>query len=247
MSKESCVFYKSFYDAIKNVPKESQLELYNAVFEYSFNDTIPDFTDGIAKAMFILMKPNIDSANARYRASVENGKKGGRPNKKTQQKPNENPDDTKTKPKQNLNDNVDVDVNVNDDVNDNANEYSKPTKKRFVPPTLEEVKEYCLERNNNVDAERFIDYYTANGWMVGKNKMKDWKAAVRTWEKSGYNNIKKSESNQPKQKEFNFIPTGIAESGEEYMEIDGKWFNRCGKELNSKGYEIIDFGLSKGW
>lgn len=61
-------------------------------------------------------------------------------------------------------------------------------RKRFSPPTIEEVKAYCEERKNNVDAGRFVDYYTANGWMVGKNKMKDWKAAVRTWEK---NNTKK--------------------------------------------------------
>lgn len=67
-------------------------------------------------------------------------------------------------------------------------EASKPTKnKRFIPPTLQEVQDYCRERQNNVDAERFIDYYESNGWMVGKNKMKDWKAAVRTWEKNGYN------------------------------------------------------------
>jgi predicted phage replisome organizer len=59
-------------------------------------------------------------------------------------------------------------------------------RKRFVPPTLEEVQAYCYERNNGVDAERFIDYYTSNGWQVGKNKMKDWKAAVRTWERNGY-------------------------------------------------------------
>ena len=59
--------------------------------------------------------------------------------------------------------------------------------------------------------------------------------------------VNNNQSNQLKKKEFNFIPTGVAESGEEYMEIDGKWFNRYGKELNSKGYEIIDFGLSKGW
>lgn len=57
---------------------------------------------------------------------------------------------------------------------------------RFTPPTLEEVKQYCQERNNNIDAERFLDYYTSNGWMVGKNKMKDWKAAVRTWERTSY-------------------------------------------------------------
>ena len=50
-------------------------------------------------------------------------------------------------------------------------------------PTIEEVKAYCQERNNRVDPERFIDYYTANGWKVGKNPMKDWKAAVRTWER----------------------------------------------------------------
>lgn len=58
--------------------------------------------------------------------------------------------------------------------------------KRFVPPSLEEVSEYCKERNNNVDPARFIDFYTSKGWLVGKNKMKDWKAAVRTWERSGY-------------------------------------------------------------
>ena len=61
---------------------------------------------------------------------------------------------------------------------------TKKTASRFSPPTLDEVKAYCAERNNNVDAERFIDYYTSNGWKVGKNSMKDWKAAVRTWERS---------------------------------------------------------------
>ena len=57
----------------------------------------------------------------------------------------------------------------------------KPTK-RFTPPTVDEVRAYCQGRQNGVDPQRFVDYYTSNGWMVGKNKMKDWKAAVRTWE-----------------------------------------------------------------
>ena len=56
------------------------------------------------------------------------------------------------------------------------------TAKRFVPPTPDEVSRYCKQRNNSVDAGRFVDFYAAKGWMVGKNKMKDWKAAVRTWE-----------------------------------------------------------------
>ena len=54
--------------------------------------------------------------------------------------------------------------------------------KRFIPPTVDQVREYCEERGNRVDPQRFVDYYSSNGWMVGKNKMKDWKAAVRTWE-----------------------------------------------------------------
>ena len=58
-----------------------------------------------------------------------------------------------------------------------------PTRsKRFIPPTVDEVRAYCRERQNGVDPQRFVDYYSSNGWMVGKNKMKDWKAAVRTWE-----------------------------------------------------------------
>lgn len=67
--------------------------------------------------------------------------------------------------------------------------------KRFTPPTVDDVRAYCAERNNNVDAERFVDYYTANGWQVGKNKMKDWKAAVRTWERNTSKNIKTSCNN----------------------------------------------------
>lgn len=61
----------------------------------------------------------------------------------------------------------------------------KKTKTVFVPPTAEEVKAYCQERKNNVDAETFVDFYASKGWKVGKDPMKDWKACVRTWEKNG--------------------------------------------------------------
>jgi hypothetical protein len=50
-------------------------------------------------------------------------------------------------------------------------------------PSIEEIKDYCLERNNGIDAEQFFDFYESKGWLVGKNKMKNWQAAVRTWEK----------------------------------------------------------------
>ena len=79
---------------------------------------------------------------------------------------------------------------VKDSIGDNVpqTEQRAPKSTRFVIPTIDEVKEYCLQRKNNVNAERFIDYYTSNGWQVGRNKMKDWKAAVRTWEKNDYSN-----------------------------------------------------------
>ena len=73
---------------------------------------------------------------------------------------------------------------------------NNPKRKRFVKPTPSEIEQYCIERNNNVNAEQFFDYYESNGWKVGKNSMKDWKAAVRTWERSEYRNVKVSKKQQ---------------------------------------------------
>ena len=70
---------------------------------------------------------------------------------------------------------------------------------KFIPPTIEQVKTYCTERKNQVDAEKWIDFYTSKNWMIGKNKMKDWKAAVRTWE---HNNISQQQSKTPQKGNF---------------------------------------------
>lgn len=70
--------------------------------------------------------------------------------------------------------------------------YKEKDSKKNKKPTLEEVKEYCLERKNNVDAELFINYYESNGWKVGRNSMKDWKACIRTWERNKVNQHKES-------------------------------------------------------
>ena len=64
----------------------------------------------------------------------------------------------------------------------------KKTQSVFLKPAIQEIKDYCLERNNIVNAEKFFNYYEANGWKVGKNPMKDWKACVRTWESNNFNN-----------------------------------------------------------
>lgn len=65
---------------------------------------------------------------------------------------------------------------------DKIQEKERPKRKQFVKPTLEEVQAYCRERESTVSAHAFYDWYESNGWRVGKNPMKDWKAAIRTWE-----------------------------------------------------------------
>ena len=61
---------------------------------------------------------------------------------------------------------------------------NKTIGEKFVPPTVSQVQDYCLERKNTVDPESFVDFYLSKNWMIGKNKVKDWKACVRTWEKN---------------------------------------------------------------
>jgi hypothetical protein len=76
------------------------------------------------------------------------------------------------------------DITKDNKVKESKVKESKENKNIYTlkPPTLEEVKAYCLERNKGVNPQKWYDHYTSNGWMVGKTKMKDWKAAVRTWE-----------------------------------------------------------------
>lgn len=102
--------------------------------------------------------------------------------------PLDNPTDSRTDTNNNVkNDNNDKNVkNVKNDKN------VKNNIKRFCKPTFEEVDSYCCQRNNSVDAQAFIDFYDSKGWKVGNTPMKDWKAAVRTWERS-----RQATSNKP--------------------------------------------------
>ena len=79
---------------------------------------------------------------------------------------------------------LEKEIKIEKEIDSSASTTTK--RKRFEKPTLSEIEQYCIERNNNVNAEQFFDYYESNGWKVGKNSMKDWKAAVRVWERSEY-------------------------------------------------------------
>jgi len=86
---------------------------------------------------------------------------------------------------------IDIEIDIEKDINNSG---TSP-RKNFIPPTLEEVQAYCKERNNNVDAQKWYDFYQSKGWMKGKNKMKDWKACVRTWEKSESKQVQTQKKN----------------------------------------------------
>ena len=195
-NKNSFVFYETFESVIEELPEEMQLKFYKYITQYGLHGIEPEVT-GIEKAIWTQIQFAIDQAQNRRKRAIENGNKGGRPNQTiTKNNPNEtqknqtitknNPDITQAKPNNNLN----VNVNANDNVNDNVNVKSKGTScevpssksSRFIPPTLAEVEAYCFTRNNSVNAQQFIDFYSSKNWYVGKNKMTDWRASVRLWE-----------------------------------------------------------------
>lgn len=97
--------------------------------------------------------------------------------------------------------------------------------KRFVHPSLDEVKAYCVERKNTVDPEKWLDFYLSNGWKVGKNSMKDWKAAVRTWERNG---IGKGAEQQPEERDDPEAARKLAELAK--LKADRK------RKLEEQGY-----------
>lgn len=98
-------------------------------------------------------------------------------------RPSENPDVGENRPSGNrvVNNNTSTGYKDLKQKEDTTNNYTYRDA-RFVPPSVEDVRAYCEERRNGISAQQFVDYYTANGWMVGKSKMKDWRAAVRNWE-----------------------------------------------------------------
>lgn len=82
---------------------------------------------------------------------------------------------------------IDRDIDIEEDIKKESTGVKGDSRPRFSPPSIDDVRSYCQERGNGIDPERFIDFYAAKNWMVGKNKMTDWKACVRTWERRDSN------------------------------------------------------------
>lgn len=131
-------------------------------------------------------------------------------------------------------------TNIQTHKNTNSQEYSaeNPQPQKFSIPTVQEIKEYCTERKNEIDAQRFFDYYESVGWSIGKSKMKNWKAAVHTWERN-------NKSEPPKKQErvdangnrrYRWKVDGVIREGDGMARSSSK--ATCG--LRGYTYEEID-------
>lgn len=174
MERSQFTFYESFFKAISRIKKKAdRAGAYDAICAYALYGTEPDLDSlsSDAAVAFILSKPNLDAS----RRKASSGRKGGM-KKQTESKEEANgkqPGSEKEKEKE---DEKEKEKEI-------ENECYTPKPPRFSPPTVEEVRAYCQERKNGIDPQRFVDYYQARGWKLGKESMKDWKATVRTWER----------------------------------------------------------------
>jgi hypothetical protein len=159
------VILPSYYEAGKGLDDQTRLELWDTLIHYGMTGEMTESDNIVVKSLMIAFKPNIDSSIKRYNASVENGKKGGRP-KKTQSEPNNNPtitqDTNQVKPNQNLNKNKDMDKNMKKDMNMDMDNNKNVD---IVFGSIKEVrKKPSVETINNIlnDKNSFIDKILEN-------------------------------------------------------------------------------------
>lgn len=178
MAREYVCLYHSYLKSVEPLNDAERGRLFTACLTYSMTGAEPDLR-GNERFVWPTIREQIDRDTKKYSDFCKKQQENIRKRWDTTVYDGTSgiPDDTKhTKEKEKENENILSSPNVEDSI------ARTPARKRFTPPTLAEVTAYCRERQNAVDPQRFIDYYTANGWKVGKNSMKDWKAAVRTWE-----------------------------------------------------------------
>lgn len=208
MAKEdSATWFKMFlrnkavFDA---VPDEAAGQAIKAALTYAETGEVPPL-EPLANVVFCAVRPSIDDSLREFEVirerNRENGRKGGRPKKpkttdwdiEKPEKPScffKNPENQKTEDRgQKIEDRrkkiEDRRENIEGVIGGETETADKPPAQknvvRFVKPSVEEVDDYFAQQGNEQQSQRFFDYYEANGWRVGKNPMRDWKAAARNW------------------------------------------------------------------
>ena len=198
--------------ALFNLPPESAMAAIKMCHDYCIGEE-PESSDPIAVCAFGLMRPALDKSLNRAVSGRKGGKANGKQNEANASKDEANGSklkqteanaskekQTKANGKQNeakeqIKKNKEQEINNNPPISPQGGKRERD-ERNIIPPPMELVEAYCLERGNGISAQEFCDHYEATGWMVGKNKMRDWQAAVRTWEN------KRTQTVVPEQKPF---------------------------------------------
>lgn len=195
MKRKQFTWYRSYYDALKELPAEEFRDIVLAVCAYALDGEEPELS-GVARSIFTLIRPTLEVGRSRAenrsrteQTPLSDEQIGNKP-EQTENKPEQTQNkrkQTDNKPEQTSKEKEKEKEREKESENDSYCSPPPPSgPKRFVPPTLAEVQSYVAERQSPVDPQGFIDFYASKGWMVGKTPMKDWKAACRnaeTWER----------------------------------------------------------------
>ena len=208
--KESFILYTEQKEVIDNLTDEDAGKLFKGIFDYALGNE-PQFNN-LLKLVFIPIRQQLERNAKKYAEIKEKrriaGAKGGK--QKVANQANANfAKQNQANQAVNVHDNVHVNDNNNvylskDKYKENNNTNSQ--KENFKKPTIEEIKNYCLERKNSINPSQFFDYYESKGWLIGKTPMKDWKAAIRTWEQNQSKN-KNAKDTQDQTGDFDYDNT----------------------------------------
>jgi hypothetical protein len=196
------IFYYSFYEAMKNLPDDVRLSLYDAITQFSFDGEISEL-NGIAGNFFSLIKANLEANNRKY----ENGKKAKQKQmiSKTEANDKQNRSKLEANDKQTISKSEAKEKEKEKEKDKEKEEEKEKEKKiertnKFVPPTLEDIKSEIQSKNYQIDAESFFAHYESNGWVQSSGvKIKNWKMTLVTWSKRQFLQPK---SNQFQKKEI---------------------------------------------
>ena len=199
--KNSMIFYRDWYEAAQELSPDERLQYLDAIMLYAFEGKVGG--SKLIKAATALVRSTIDRDNDAYERKCERNRLNILKRWKSRNSAGSQQVSDNTNVNGGIRTYTNATYNDNDNDNDNDNETTakavvnnkeKSTNvdkkksastivRRFVKPSVADVEAYCNERGNGIDAQRFVDFYESKGWKVGNSPMKDWKAAVRTWEK----------------------------------------------------------------
>lgn len=216
-NKKKIIVYTDWLDMFEAMTDDEAGRLIKHFFRY-VNDKDPIAPDRVTELVFepikAVLKRNLKHWENRVEQNRNNGTKGGRP--KTENNPNKpngfldnrkKPDNDKDNDNDNVNDkdndilNTSLSTNVSKEVEQQAAKSQKSS--RFIKPTIDEIRMLNAIANLNIDPEQFFDFYESKDWMVGKNKMKDWKAAARNWARRNSTALQQTPSNNLKTQKQN--------------------------------------------